>query len=81
MNDNEIYGRLNQIFRDFFKDQNITLHAHSTTADIPRWDSLNHVQIIMQVESGFGIRFKHAEIATFENIGDMVAAIGRRVSP
>jgi acyl carrier protein len=81
MNDNEIYERLNQLFRDFFNDQGIVLQAHSTTADIPRWDSLNHVQIIIKIEAAFGIRFKHAEIARFQNVGDMAAAISRRVNP
>jgi len=79
--DTEIVERLNQTFNNFFKTTTIALSPASTTADVPRWDSMNHVQIMIKVEEAFGIRFKHAEIAAFENVGDMIAAIHRKVNP
>lgn len=80
MNDNEIYERLNTVFNTFFKTTAIALSPASTTADVPQWDSMNHVQVMIKVEEAFAVRFKHAEIAAFENIGDMVAAIKKRIA-
>lgn len=80
MDETEIYTRLNALFRDFFKSPNIELKPTSTTENVPGWDSMNHVQVMLKVEEAFGVRFKHAEIAAFENVGDMVKAIRKRVS-
>ncbi len=80
MNDDAIYAKLNEVFNAFFKSSSISLNAASTTADVPQWDSMNHVQVILKVEESFGVRFKHAEIAGFENVGDMVEAIKRRLA-
>ena len=80
MTDAEIYAKLNEVFNAFFKTSGIQLHPASTTADVPQWDSMNHVQVMIKVEEAFGVRFKHAEIAAFENVGDMVEAVKRRVN-
>ena len=81
MQDNNIYEKLNALFNSFFKTSGINLTPTSTTEDIPQWDSMNHVQLMLKVEETFSVRFKHAEIAAFENVGDMVAAIRKRITP
>ena len=40
-------------------------------SEIPGWDSLNHVNIIMAVEQHFGVRFKTVEVLRLKNIGDL----------
>ena len=43
-----------------------------TLADeIPRWDSLNHINIILAVEKKFNIRFERVEVLGLNNIGDL----------
>lgn len=43
-----------------------------TTADqIPGWDSLNHLNVILAVEKAFGVRFTNKEILRLENIGEL----------
>ena len=77
MNDNQLHQQLTDVFRSVFKSNNITITSETTAADIAEWDSLNHVQLILAVEAAFGIRFRHAEVASFENVGDMIQAIQR----
>ena len=38
---------------------------------VPGWDSLNHVNVILAVEKHFGVRFKPVEILKLKNIGDL----------
>ncbi|NBO19349.1 MAG: acyl carrier protein [Proteobacteria bacterium] len=78
MTEPEIYEKLNVLFRSFMNNPAIALTPQTVATDIPGWDSMTHVQIIIKVEELFGIRFKHAEIAAFENVGDLVAAVLRR---
>jgi len=39
--------------------------------EVPGWDSLNHVNIIIAVEKHFGIKFKSLEILRLKNVGDL----------
>lgn len=78
MNEEAIYAQLNEVFRGFLGDATIALHAGTVAADVPGWDSMNHVQLMIKVEEAFSVRFKHAEIAAFENVGDLVAALLKR---
>ncbi len=43
-----------------------------TTADqVPGWDSLNHINVILAVEKAFNVRFKGIEVLRCKNIGDL----------
>ncbi len=38
---------------------------------VPGWDSLNHVNVILAVEKKFNIRFKNIEVLKLKNVGDL----------
>jgi acyl carrier protein len=75
----EIYKRLNEIFRDIFDDDSINLTPETTAADIPEWDSFNHVNISVACEAAFGIRFKAAELEELRNVGELVHFIEQKL--
>jgi acyl carrier protein len=74
-----IYEKLNHIFRDIFDDESIVLSPTTTAADIPGWDSVNHVNISVASEMAFGIRFNSSELEELHNVGDLVKTIARKV--
>jgi acyl carrier protein len=76
----EIYGKLTQIFRDIFDDDTIVLSPTTTAADIPEWDSLNHVNITAASEVAFGVSFSSSELEELRNVGDLVSAVRRKTS-
>lgn len=43
----------------------------TTANDVPGWDSLAHLNIILAVEKSFGVKFKGSEILKIRNIGDL----------
>ena len=53
MGDAEIYFKLTEIFRDIFDDDTIILLPETTAADIPEWDSVNHINLTVAAESAF----------------------------
>ena len=59
---NEIYNRLNEVFREVFDDDSITVNAETTAADIEDWDSLTHIQLIAAVEDEFGVKFSMKQV-------------------
>ena len=78
MSEQEIYDRLNEVFRDVFDDDEITVNEDTTADDIEDWDSLEHINLISAVEDEFGIRFKMGEVSSMKNVGEMVEIIKAR---
>ncbi len=78
MSRNEIFEKLNEVFRDVFDDNTITVNENTTAADISDWDSLMHITLIGEVESTFGIRFMMKEVVTMKNVGEMADIIEAR---
>ncbi len=74
---NEIYERLNQVFSDVF-DEDITVSASTTTADIEDWDSLSHITLISSVEEEFGMKFSMKEVVGMQNVGELAEIVKER---
>ena len=75
----EVYERLNEVFRDVFDDEDITVNDATTADDIEDWDSLEHINLVVAVEKEFGIKFNMGEVNSFKNVGEMVDIILTRV--
>lgn len=76
----EIYSRLTSIFRDVFDDDSLVATPVMTARDVSEWDSLNHIRLMVSIEKAFGIAFTTAEVAGFENVGQLVDAIAAKAS-
>jgi acyl carrier protein len=75
-----IYAKLTEIFREIFDDDTLELTADTTAADIPDWDSANHINITVASENAFGIRFNSSELEGLHNVGELVATIKRKTA-
>lgn len=73
-----IYKRLNEVFREVFDDDSITVGPRTTADDIDDWDSLEHISLISAVESEFRMKFKMGEVSTMKNVGEMARIIRDR---
>ena len=71
----EIYERLNAVFRDVFDDKELTVNDETTAADVDGWDSLIHITLIDAVEEEFDISFDMKTIVKLKNVGEMVDVI------
>lgn len=78
MDEQGIYAKLTEIFRDVFDDDRLQLKPNTTAADIPDWDSVNHINITAASESVFGIQFNSSELEELRNVGDLVATIKKK---
>ena len=47
--------------------------------DIEEWDSLSHVQLVAAMEEAFGIEFSSREILSWDNVGDLIDSIQKKV--
>jgi acyl carrier protein len=71
----DVFKRLNTVFRDVFDDDGITVTESTTANDIEEWDSLIHITLISEIEDEFDVRFKMKEVTKMQNVGEMVDKI------
>jgi acyl carrier protein len=79
MSREEVYERLNEVFREVFDDEGITVQDETTAKDIEGWDSLEHINLIVAVESEFGIKFSMGQVNGMKNVGEMVDYIWKKI--
>lgn len=68
----EIYPRLTEILRDVFGDGSLVAASTMTAKDVPGWDSLRNIRLMLTIEKAYGVRFSASEIGKLKNIGDLV---------
>jgi len=71
--------KVNEVFVETLDNGNIVLTEATTANDVAEWDSLNHIQLVVEVEKAFGIRFSSREIQTWKNIGEMIDSISAKI--
>lgn len=47
------------------------INDETIAPDVPGWDSLSHVNIIVAVEEHFKVKFKSMEVLKLKNVGDL----------
>ena len=75
----EVYERLNKVFREILDDDTIELHDETVSDDVDGWDSLEHINLIVAVEKKFNMKFTMGEVTGMKNVGEMADIIAERI--
>ena len=70
-----VYGKMNEIFRNVFGDYSIVLNDATNANDIEDWDSLEQINLIVNIDNEFSMMFDMSEVADLANVGEMVDLI------
>lgn len=79
MNREEVFERLNKVFKDVFDDDTITVNDNTTASDIEMWDSFEHINLVVAIEKEFNTKFNMKEIVNLHNVGEMADMIMSKV--
>ena len=80
MQQQDIYAQLTIIFNDLFDDDSLVLTPDLTAADVPDWDSFNHINLIVAIESRFKIKFQTAELESIHTVGHLADLIDKKLT-
>lgn len=75
MTNDQLYKQLTDIFHNLFDDNSIVLSSTTTAADVPGWDSFAHINLMLTVESEFGVKFRASDLEQMHSVGDIVGFI------
>ncbi len=79
MERNDIMAQVQEVFRDELELNDLVLEDETTAEDVEEWDSLSHVQLVVALEKSFNIKFTSREILSWDNIGDLVDCISKKI--
>lgn len=65
------------IFREVLENNDIVLNESTVAADIPEWDSLNHIYLVVAIEKQFKIKFTTHQIQSWQCVGDMLNELNK----
>ena len=75
MQQEDIYKKLTEIFREVLDVHDLVLTPKLSAAGVPEWDSFNHIHLVVAVEAHFKIKFQTAELESIQNVGHLVELI------
>jgi acyl carrier protein len=70
--------KMTEVIRDLFDDYHGPVTRDLSARDIEQWDSLLNVQLVVQIERVFGIRFSSHEVGKFKNLGELLDIVQRK---
>ena len=71
----QLFEIVQEIFRDIFEDENLILEESTNSNDIDDWDSLNHINLVVAIESELKIKFNLGELTELKDVGAMIDLI------
>jgi acyl carrier protein len=66
--------------RSVLQNPDLDLTLATSLEDIPGWDSMDLIAVVVDLECRFDLLFELQEIDTFHAVGDMVRALAARFS-
>ena len=75
MDREDVYERMNMVFREVFDDKTIELTDDTTADDVDGWDSFEHINLVVAVEEEFSFKIPMGKVVTMQNVGEMVDII------
>jgi acyl carrier protein len=75
----DIKERAQSIFREVFDNDKLEIYDAMQAKDVEGWDSLTHITLIMTIEDTFGVKFTTREVMGFQNVGEMLSCLNKKL--
>ena len=72
--------KLSNVFRVLFNLPDIELNDNLTAKDISGWDSFNQVNLIINIEEEFNVRFSNSEVGDLQSVGNLKTLLASKIS-
>lgn len=68
--------QIKQVFKNTF-NKNIEINENTTRKEVEEWDSLGHLNLIIEIEDYYNVKLSKQEIEQINSIKDIMLIIGR----
>jgi acyl carrier protein len=67
------------VVRNVLDDEDIDFDESVSIRDVPDWDSLNNMHIVVRIEKKLGLDFRQEDFDGVETVGQLVSLIASRL--
>jgi acyl carrier protein len=75
----EIIALIAEKLSEILEIEGVAVTRDSEAGDFEEWDSINHVRLLIGLESELGISFGSGEAGAIENVGQLVDLIAGKL--
>ncbi len=75
-----MFERVQRVTADLFQLRPEQITPRSCAEEIPGWDSVQHLNLVLALEDEFGVRFDPEEIDEMKTVGQIVALLEGKLS-
>ena len=76
----DIFKKITSLCIEVFNNPELDLKLNSTAVEIDEWDSLSHIQLILEIEKAFKVRFSLGELQDLKNIESLVFLVNTKLN-
>jgi acyl carrier protein len=76
----EIYARIAKVFERVFDDVPDHIGPETGNEEIPAWDSVSHVNVILALEEEFKVKFTSAQVQKLGTVGQIADLIAQKTN-
>ena len=79
MNETQILEKINGVFTNVFTDE-FTFNKELARENFAQWDSMHHINLLVELEREFGIRFDGAAATVLTSVDNIVSEVSERLN-
>lgn len=76
----EIWNDVRGIAADIFEMDPQALNAASSPEQVEKWDSIQHLNLVLALEGKYGIAFEPEEMEQMTNLGEIATLVGTKLA-
>lgn len=76
----DILTKIRDILADVVDDESLQLSEKTTADEVRDWDSINHVKLLIGLESELNFRFETDEVSGLHNVGELIDLVQKKLS-
>ncbi len=80
MHQDDVDPKLRTVMGQVFKLAPEDIPSQASRDELPQWDSLKHLTLMLALEDAFGVEFSDHEIAGIRSFTDLAVALRSRVT-
>ena len=79
MTRDDILHKIRDILADVLDQDDLVISGTTVADEVEDWDSINHVRLIVALETSLGIAFETAEIGEVQNVDQLIDLIQTKI--
>jgi acyl carrier protein len=76
----QLLGIIQNILADVLDNESLQLTEESTAEQVPDWDSINQVKLLIGLENELNFRFSSQEVEGLKNVGALIDLVQRKLA-